>query len=220
MFNSIISTNLTIYAVLICSLVSIILGTSIALIYRKSSYGSRNYLFSLIILPLLVQMVIMMVNGNLGTSVAVLGTFGLIRFRSVPGTSKEIVFIFLAMAIGIATGMGHIWFAIFICFLALLVFIIFNLLVKYDPHNNLKELKITISENLDYNNIFDDIFQNYAKKVSLEKVKTVNMGCMYELNYLIELKDANKEKEMIDEIRCRNGNLTIVCGRISSKEEL
>ena len=169
----------------------------------------------------MVQMVIMMVNGNLGTGVAVLGAFSLIRFRSVPGSARDIAAIFFSMAVGLATGMGYLTFA----GMAVLAVGLLLLLLSKTSFGEMKvpekELKILIPEDLDYTEVFDDIFAPYTSSVSMERVKTTNLGSMYELYYRIRLKDPAREKEMIDQIRCRNGNLTIVCGRCQTvREEL
>ena len=147
---------------------------------------------------------------------AVLGAFSLVRFRSVPGSSKEISSIFFAMVVGLATGMGYITYAILITVIIGVVFFILSKANIGDSKNQKKELKVTIPENLDYTDIFDDIFIKYTKSNVLSRVKTTNLGSMYELSYEIEMLNPTKEKEMIDEIRCRNGNLTIIRGRVQS----
>lgn len=205
--------------ILICTAASLILGLVIALVYHLIGEGSKGYKVSMIVLPLLVQAVIMMVNGNLGTSVAVLGAFSLVRFRSQPGSSKEIVGVFFAMAIGLADAMGCIGFA---CILTVIVAAVLLISAKVfeTMDNGEKMLRVTIPENLDYTSVFDDIFARYAQKVQLENVKTTNMGSMFELSYKIKMKSDAKEKEMIDSIRCKNGNLTVICGRPVSREAL
>lgn len=216
MFTSILSSvegSLTIQNALLCTLVSLVLGVVIALVYMYQGGYTKSFVMTLVLLPPLVQLVIMMVNGNLGTSVAVLGTFSLVRFRSVPGSSKEIVSIFFAMAVGLATGTGFITFAAMMTVIIGLVLIVLGKTSFGESKYNEKDLRITIAESLDYTNIFDDIFEKYTKKCNLQRVKTTNLGSMYELEYHITLKEVEKEKEMIDEIRCRNGNLTIICGR-------
>ncbi len=225
MFTSILSTvtesGLTFTQGLVCSGVSIILGLIIAYVYMFRGSYSKNFVITLALLPVLVQIIIVMVNGNLGTSVAVLGAFGLIRFRSVPGSSKEIISIFFAMAIGLATGMGYITYAVLATAVVSVLLLVLSASGFGEKKDSEKELKITIPENLDYNDIFNDIFEHYTAKVSLERVKTVNLGSMYELVYFITFKDPSKEKALIDDIRCRNGNLTVVCGRIQAiREEL
>lgn len=150
---------------------------------------------------------------------AVLGAFGLIRFRSVPGSSKEIASIFFAMAVGLATGMGFLSFAVVMTLVVGVVFFVLGRTSFGEMKNAEKDLRITIAENLDYTEIFDDIFQNYTRKCNLQRVKTTNLGSMYELDYHITLKDSKKEKEMLDAIRCRNGNLTIVCGRRNTVQD-
>lgn len=222
MFTSILSSvegSMTMTGAVLCTGVSVILGLIIALIYMSNGKYTKSFVMTLVLLPPLVQLVIMMVNGNLGTSVAVLGTFSLVRFRSVAGSSKEIACIFFAMAIGLATGMGFLTFAVMMVVVIGLAFILLEKTKFGEPKANEKDLKISIAENLDYTEIFEDIFKIYTKKCKLERVKTTNLGSMYELDYHIVLKDAAKEKEMIDAIRCRNGNLTIVCGRMQGIQE-
>lgn len=222
MFTSILSSvegNLTMQNGLLCTVVSVVLGVLIAVIYMQQGNYSKNFVVTLAMMPVLVQVVIMMVNGNVGTSVAVLGTFGLVRFRSVPGTSREIANIFFAMAVGLATGMGYITFAVAMVVVVGGMFLILGKTSFGERKYDEKDLRITIAEDLDYTDIFEDIFQEYTSKCSLEQVKTTNLGSMYELRYHITLKDAKKEKEMIDQLRCRNGNLTIICGKRSTIQE-
>src|SRR5574344_1079995 len=215
MFTSILTSgSLTIMEALTCSGVSLILGFLVSFIFMTKGTYTKNFAITLALLPIIVQIMIMMVNGNLGTAVAILGVFSLVRFRSRPGDSMEILAVMFTMAIGLATGMGYISFAIV---LAIIIAVVCVLLfkTKFDEKKRVeKELKITIPEDLDYTGIFDDIFNEYTAKVSLERVKTTNMGSLYELCYHIDIKDRNREKEMIDAIRCKNGNLPIVCGRI------
>lgn len=218
MFNSILSSNgLSIGSVLICIATSLILGFVIALVHMKTSKYSKNFLITLTILPMLVQLVMMMVNGNLGTSVAVLGAFSLIRFRSIPGNSREITSIFFAMAIGLATGMGHILFAVIMTIIISAILVVFKY-SKFGNNKNNKILKITVPENLNYGSLFDDVFEKYTNSNELTKVKTTNMGSMFELTYDIILKNNQNEKEFIDELRCRNGNMKIILERTMENE--
>lgn len=204
---------------LLCMGVALILGIIIAVVYMHCGSYSRNFAVTLALLPVLVQSVIFMVNGNLGTSVAVLGTFGLIRFRSVPGTSREIGTIFFAMAVGIAAGMGHLAYAaVFTVIISAAMIGLYRIRFG-EKRNGERQLRILIPEELDYTEIFDDLFETYMSHVSLEKVKTSNLGTMYELTYSICMKDWSKEKELIDSIRCRNGNLTVSCGRVKTVNE-
>ena len=220
MFISILESTggLTIGGAIICTVASIILGLTIAYIYMGQGRCSKNFAITLVTLPVLVQVVIMMVNGNLGTGVAILGAFGLVRFRSVPGTSKEICCVFFAMAVGLATGMGFITFAVMITVVISLLLLILSK-TTFGETKSLRLLKITIPESLDYTEAFNDIFERYAKEVTLNRVKTTNLGSLFELNYDIVLKDDKQEKALIDELRCRNGNLTIVCGRPQMEKE-
>ena len=209
LFNS-TSSSVELWAILVCTLVSIILGVIVAYTHKKTSKYSKNFLITLAILPVLVQTVMIMVNGNLGTSVAIVGAFSLVRFRSIPGTSKEILSVFFAMAVGLATGMGHVFFACIMTILVSLAIILFNKTKFFDLNPNTKMLKIIIPENLDYTNMFDDIFDKFVKEKKLEKVKMTNMGSLFELSYRITFKSDVNEKEFIDELRVRNGNLKII----------
>lgn len=224
MFTSILNNqtgDMMITGTLICTGVSMFCGLMIALIYMYKSTYTKSFVTSLVILPALVQIVIMVVNGNLGASVAVLGAFSLIRFRSVPGSSKDITSIFFAMAIGLANGMGYVTYSLV---MVAAVGLIFFLLCasSFGEKRTYKELRVLIPENLDYTNVFDDIFEKYLRKYELVRVKTTDLGSMYELSYYVHMKDNLQEKEFLDAIRCRNGNLTIICGRPQNKasEEL
>lgn len=213
MFESILNETagtLSIQSAIICMLTSIFLGVIIAYVHKLTSKYSKNFLITLSILPVIVQVVIMMVNGNLGTSVAVLGAFSLVRFRSVPGNSREIASIFFAMAIGLAVGMGHIMFAIVITILLSIILVILSKSSFGEKKSLEKKLKIIIPEDLNYTDVFNDIFQKFVSKFDLIKVKTTNMGSMYELTYDVIMKNNINEKSFIDEIRCRNGNLNVM----------
>jgi len=175
---------------------------------------------TLVMLPAVVQVVILLVNGNLGVGVAVAGTFSLVRFRSVPGTAREITSIFLAMAVGLAAGMGYLGIAVLLVVVLGAVSMILTI-TSFGDQRNRKDLRITIPESLNYTDVFDDILKSYAKNWELVQVKTTNMGSLYKLTYQIEMKDTSEEKKMIDELRCCNGNLEISCMTSSfGKEEL
>lgn len=206
---------------LICTAASLILGMAIAGIFMFRNTYSKGFVVTLALMPTIVQMVIMLVNGNLGTGVAVMGAFSLVRFRSVPGRAEEISSIFLAMAVGLATGMGYIGIAV--------VFVLIiggaNMALTAsrfgEKSSGSRVLRITIPESLDYTSIFDELFCQYLKKWELEQVKTSNMGSLYKLDYKVVLKDQKEEKKLIDDLRCRNGNLEIFLGRaMSIREEL
>ena len=220
MLDSIITTQITAQVFAICTAVSLALGLGTALLCMYKSRYTQSFILTLAMLPAVVQVVIMLVNGNIGAGVAVAGTFSLVRFRSAPGTAREIGMIFLAMAIGLATGMGYVALAVFF-FLVMADFVLLLTCLRFGGGNGQeRELKITIPENLDYEGLFDDLFQKYARSARLERVKTTNMGTLYELHYSVVLKGERIPKEFLDELRCRNGNLNIVCGRVASREAL
>ena len=222
MFSKILNntvSRMTINDGVTCMAVSLIFGLIIAFCHAQTGKGTKSFLATLVILPTMVQTVIMLVNGNLGTGVAIVGAFSLVRYRSLPGTSREIGSILYAMVVGLATGMGYITYAAFITlFIGAVMIIIYRIPVK-NCEADKRMLKITTYEDIDYTTVFDDIFEKYLSSCQVESVKTTNMGSMYQLTYAIEMKDKKQEKELIDEIRCRNGNLTVICGRIITSDD-
>ena len=198
----------------LCLGVSLVLGLIMTAAYMFKNEHTKSFLVTLALLPAVVCVVIMMVNGNIGAGVAVAGAFSLVRFRSAPGSAKEIVTIFLAMGAGLIAGMGYLGFAALFTVIMCVMFLIYNAVAgnaKSEVVN--KTIKITIPEDLDYTGAFDDIFAEYTKKNELVKVKTTNMGSMFRLTYNVTLRDATREKEMIDRIRERNGNLEIMVSK-------
>lgn len=215
MLNSFLSVSMTEFQIgnyLLCLAVSLICGVFIALIHMFRNKYSKNFILTLVILPAIVQLVIMLVNGNIGTGVAVMGAFSLVRFRSVPGNSREIATIFLAMAAGLASGTGYFGVALILVACIGAVMLLLVALRFGEAKDISKHVKITIPENLEYEGLFDDIMEEFTFAYHLVKVKTVNMGSLYELEYKIQFKKDRSEKKFMDEIRCRNGNLTVVCG--------
>ncbi len=213
MLNSILfegANRVDLVPILLCMATAVFLGLIIAITHKYTSKGSKNFLITVAILPILVQTIIIMVNGNLGTSVAIMGAFSLVRFRSLPGSSKEILSVFLAMTIGLVTGMGHIGFAFLVTFISCLFLFLFYKIRLFDENKYEKLLQITVPENLDYSTMFDEILEKYTLSYKLVKVKTVNMGSLFDLTFQIVLKKSINEKEFVDELRVKNGNLKII----------
>lgn len=211
LFDSDLTTVITVTDFLLCIGCALLLGLIMALTYMYRTRYTKSFVVTLTLLPAVVCIVIMMVNGNVGAGVAVAGAFSLVRFRSVPGTAKEICTLFLAMGAGLIAGMGYLGFAILFTVIMCGVFLLYNRLDLGTKKNaaTYKTMSITIPEDLDYSDVFDDIFREYTSSFDLMRVKTTNMGSMFRLTYNIVLKDVTKEKEMIDKLRCRNGNLEI-----------
>jgi hypothetical protein len=215
-------TTLTTAEALIYAVLAGGLGLIISLTYIKTGRTSKNFARTLIILPMLVCVVMLAVNGNFGTSLAVVGAFSLVRFRSLQGSSRDIGFIFFAMTVGIVCAIGELSLAIIITFVISVIHFILYMTKYASASVDEKDLRITIPENLDYYDIFDDIFNKYTSEYKQIAVRTTNMGSMYEINYRVKLIDEKLEKSFIDEIRMRNGNLTVICGRcdVNEAEEL
>ena len=220
MFSSILGSTLTIGSFVICLSVALFLGFVVSIVHMKTTKSNKNFVSTLFILPSLVATVILLVNGNLGTSVAVLGAFSLVRFRSIPGNSREILSVFFAMAIGLAVGVGYIGFACLFTFVIAIVMALLSILNFGESTKNTKILKILIPENLDYSEVFNDIFDDYLEHNDMISAKTVNMGSIFELTYKVDLKKDINEKDFIDKLRVRNGNLKISLSHPLTDQEL
>lgn len=198
--------------------VSLLLGLVIAKVYQFKTVYSKSFVMSLALLPTLITIVIFLVNGSLGAGVAVMGAFSLIRFRSAPGGAKELVSIFLVMTIGIAIGMGYLVFATVFTLIMSLVMLLLEVVNFGQMKHSMRQLTIVIPESLDYESIFDDIFNKAANHVELANVKTSDMGSLFKIKYIIQLNGRMTEKELIDALRTRNGNLEIAISRYITKE--
>ena len=220
-FSSIMTDGITPVSFAICTAVSLLCGLILSLSHSFKNPSSKSFAVTTALLPVIVEVVIMLVNGNLGTGVAVAGAFSLVRFRSAPGSAREILSIFTAMAAGLATGVGYVGIAVIFTVILCLANIVYTLSGFGEGTNNERELKITVPEDLNYTDMYEDIFREYTSYHKLKNVKTSNMGSLYKLTYTLRLKKSDNEKELIDAMRCRNGNLEIVCGyRASNSEEL
>lgn len=217
MFNSIITTPITLSQFVLCMVTALVLGVLASLVFTYKHSHTGSLAVALALLPCVVAMVIMMVNGNVGAGLAVAGTFALVRFRSAPGTAREITGLFFAVALGLACGMGQLGLAavFFVLFSAALLLLTFT---HFCDMGGTRTLKITIPENLDYEGLFDDLFEKYTRSHELIRVRTTNMGTLFELTYLISFKSGGITKQFIDELRCRNGNLSIICGRENDRD--
>ena len=220
MFNCVIPAAMTVSAFLLCLISALVLGVLTALVFSFRSEHSSNLPFAFVLVPPIVTLVIMMVNGNIGAGLGVAGAFSLIRFRSAPGTARELSGLFTGTAIGLACGMGYVGIAALFFLVVAITVLALTMLRFGEKSRSYRHLRITIPENLEYDGLFDDIFEKYTVDHELQKVKTTNMGTLYELSYNIHIKGSDVSKEFIDELRCRNGNLNIVCGRESDKDML
>jgi hypothetical protein len=213
--------EMTVSGIALCTITSFAAGVLTALAYTFRNVYQKGFVAALALLPVIIQSIIMLVNGNVGTGIAVMGAFSLVRFRSVPGTAKEMASIILAMALGLAAGTGHIWYAIIFAVIINGAILLLSFAGFGETKTALRSLKIVIPEDLDYHVVFKDIFAEYTGMASLEKVKTVNFGSLYELRYTVLLKNPENEKEFLDTLRQRNSNLEISCGKtLTNREEL
>ena len=225
MFESILETttenSIEIGTSMISIIAALVLGLIISFIYMfsdKEKRYSKNFAITLVILPAIVSIVIMLVGSNIARAFSLAGAFALVRFRSVPGDSKDIASVFFAMSIGLATGMGYLSYAGIAPVLIGLIYMVLMRSKFAVKRNEYNELKITIPENMNYQGAFDDLFQEYTNKVDLFRVKTTNLGTLYELTYKVLMKSNADEKKFIDSIRCRNANLNIVICKLIENE--
>lgn len=204
---------------IICVLVSAVLGVIISISYKiltKSKSSSSSFVLSLTVLPMIVAVVIMLVGNNVARAFSMAGAFTLVRFRSTPGDSKDITYVFLTMAVGLATGLGFLSLAGVIAVLVSVLIVVFHIIGFTGENTKSRQIKITVPEDMNFDGAFDDLFLKYSKNYSLTRVRTTNMGTLFELTYEIQMKDEISQKEFIDEIRCRNGNLNISITRIEN----
>lgn len=216
-FNSVLASaegigTLDISEFLICTAASLILGFIAATVHMYKNNYNKSFIVTLAVLPAVVQLVIMLVNGNLGAGLAVMGAFALVRFRSIPGSAKDIAAVFFSMAIGLATGMGFLAIAAVFTVIISVAMIVYNAVSFGKPKHKTQQLRITVPEDLDYQGAFDTIFDEYTVKQELLRQQTTNMGSLYKLFYTVELKANVSPKQFIDELRVRNGNLEIALG--------
>lgn len=215
LFDTDMTSVITVTDFMLCVGCALLIGIILAFSHMYRSRYTKSFVMTLALLPAVVCVVIMMVNGNVGAGVAVAGAFSLVRFRSVPGTAKEITMLFLAMGAGLIAGMGYLGFALLFAVLMSVFCILYNHLDLGTKKNAAiyKTLNITIPEDLDYTGVFEEVLSAYTTSCELVRVKTTNMGSMFRLTYDLTLRDATCEKEMIDKLRCRNGNLEITVSK-------
>ncbi len=204
---------------LLCVGCALLCGIILTACYIFKTRYTRSFAATLAMLPAVVAVVIMMVNGNIGAGVAVAGAFSLVRFRSVPGTAREIGAIFLAMGTGLVIGMGYLGYGILISTLLGAISLAYNIIGLGARAQSVrrKTLRITIPEELDYTDVFEPILTEYTSEHELTQVKTTNMGSLFRLTYNVTVKDISKEKELIDKLRIRNGNLEITISNQETK---
>ena len=217
LFDTQLTQNISLEDFLICLAASVFCGILLAAVFSFGAQSSRSFSVTLGLIPAVVCVVIMMVNGNIGAGVAVAGAFSLVRFRSAPGSAREIGAIFIAMAAGIIGGMGYVAYEILFTLLLSALYPLVNLLAgRFERTSAERELRVTIPESLNYTDLFNDILDQYTTKYSLISVKTTNLGSLFRLTYRISLRSGADEKELIDALRCRNGNLEISCCRVAT----
>lgn len=208
--NSTTTTSIELAPLMLGIGVSLALGLVLAMAYCFRSKHTKSFVVTLAILPAIVCVVIAMVNGNVGAGVAVAGAFSLVRFRSVPGSARDIAFIFLAMCVGLVSGMGYVVCAVAVTLIMCAITTLYQAL-SVGPMGECadRSLRITVPEDLDFYGLFDDVLNKYTTYHELMSVKTTNMGSLYKLVYNVGMRDLSLQRAMIDELRCRNGNLEV-----------
>ena len=223
MFGIVADTTMNVGNTITHMLVAAVFGLIIGMVYFiicKKEHRSLSFFLSMVMIPAVVAVVIALVGSNVARAFSIAGVFALVRYRSVPGDGKDIAFVFLAMASGLSCGLGYLTLGLALVLVLSVVIIIANFVGKVIIKSECRQLRILIPEDMDYQGVFDDIFKEYADKASLEKIKTTNMGTLYELTYHVYLKNGINEKKFMDDIRCRNGNLTVILSKIEPAQTL
>lgn len=204
------TTSIQLFSLLASIAASLVLGFVLALTYCFKARHTKSFIMSLAVLPAIVCVVIAMVNGNVGAGVAVAGAFSLVRFRSAPGSARDIAYIFLAMCVGLVAGMGYVLYSAIVTAILCVVLLTYQT-VSAGPlgESSDRDLRITVPEDLDFSDLFDDVLDKYTTYHELTTVKTTNMGSLYKLVYHIGLRDLSSQRDFINELRCRNGNLEV-----------
>ena len=219
LFQSILSSEVTVAHFAICTAVGVLCGILVALFYMYKNSYTKSMVSSIILLPAIVSLVIMMVNGNIGAGLVTAGTFQLIKFRSVKASARDLISVFLAMAGGLACGMGYVGIAVLFELIMCVAGVILFAINFKDNKDLDKTVKITIPENLDAN--FDDVFKKYTSKFEMSEVKTVDMGSLLRYTYNVSLNKQDDLLKLMNEIRSKNGNLEVSISRMTTaKEEL
>lgn len=213
MFKPLLTWDISLPIFLACELSSLALGLAAAWVFTRRERHSGAYTQTLVLLPPVVSLVIMMVNGNIGAGLGVAGTFALVRFRSAPGSAKEILGLFFSVALGLACGVGCVGYAVVFFVIVGLSTLLLERFRFGEPTLSQRHLKITVPETVDYEGLFDELLEQYTVYHQLERVRTTNMGTLYELSYRVELREPARTRELLDAIRCRNGNLNVVLSR-------
>ncbi len=203
----------------VCLAAALVLGVATALTYMFRNTYTKTFVAALAVIPAIAMLLIMFVSGNIGVGLGVAGAFSLIRFRSAQGSARELCYLFLSTAIGVACGTGYIGIAVIFTVIMIAVLILLTITKFGEAGDKERALRITIPESLNYTEVFDDIFEKYTDKCELLKVRTTNMGSLFRLQYRLTLKDPSKEKELLDELRIRNGNLDIICARMIADDD-
>lgn len=212
-FTSAVADTLSISSTLAVILSAILLGLVISRVYiltHKREGYSPSFSITLIMLPAIISIIILLVGNNVARAFSLAGAFSLIRFRSAPGDPKDIAYVFFTLGTGLACGMGYIGYAAVFVIIMCIVMVVLTFINYGTAKNSLMQLKITIPEDVDYQGLFDEIFDEYTKNYALQKVKTTDFGALFELLYTLTLKENADQKKFIDRLRCRNGNLNII----------
>lgn len=218
MFEPLFSWDVSFPQFLLCELSALVFGLLTAWVFTRRERHSGAYTQTLVLLPPVVCLVIMMVNGNIGAGLGVAGTFALVRFRSAPGTAKEILGLFFSVALGLACGIGCVGYALVFFVIVGAAALLLERFRFGEPTVSQRHLKITVPETVDYEGLFEDLLDQYTLYHKLDRVRTTNMGTLYELSYSVELREPSHTRAFLDAIRCRNGNLNVVLSRHVSSD--
>ncbi|MBD0383982.1 DUF4956 domain-containing protein [Paenibacillus sedimenti] len=204
-------STITITHALLTIVVSFLLGGIISITYMKTSKQSysQNFALTMILIPSIIAIIILLIGNNVARAFSLAGAFSIIRFRSAPGDPKDIAYVLFTMATGLACGVGMYGYAILFTFILCALMMVLHKFKFGAKRSSQKLLKITVPEDLGYEEAFLEVFKTFQVGHELKKVKTTELGSLFELVYLITMDPKTSQKELIDALRCRNGNLNI-----------
>lgn len=216
-------TSFTLLNTLIVIAAAIVLGFLISLVYMytsKKAGFSPSFTITLIMLPVIISIIILLVGNNVARAFSLAGAFSLIRFRSAPGEPKDIAYVFFTLAVGLCCGMGYIGYAVLFTVILSIVMLILDAMKFATSKTKAMNLKIIVPEDLNYDGIFDDVLNKYTTSYRVETIRTRDFGALFELSYSINLLEGANQKQLIDDLRCRNGNLNITLTVNSQQEKV
>lgn len=221
LFNiSLESAELTFANVMLTILISVAIGLAISYTYMKTNPGySQGFILTMVLLPVVVSIIILLIGSNIARAFSLAGAFSIIRFRSAAGNPKDITFVLFTMAAGLACGVGAFGYGMIFTLILCALMVVLHVFKFGVQKSEQRLLKVTIPENLSYEEAFEEVFTQHNVQYQLQKIRTTELGSLYELVYQVTIHPRTNQKEFLDDIRCRNGNLDLTLTMTPTAQE-